>query len=32
VGLDWVVVEQEHSSDILADLETSLRSLRGLLA
>jgi sugar phosphate isomerase/epimerase len=31
-GVEWLVVEQEQSSDILADIETSLKNLRRLLA
>lgn len=31
-GVEWLVVEQEHSTDILADVETSLLNLRRLLA
>ncbi len=30
-GIGWLVVEQEHSSDIVADVATSLSNLRRLL-
>jgi len=30
-GVPWVIVEQEHAADILADAGTSLRNLRQLL-